>query len=35
MRQLGGTLELLSSNEGGTIVRAQMPIAAAPSVPEP
>jgi PAS domain S-box-containing protein len=32
MRQLGGTLELLSSNEGGTIVRAQMPIGS--SLPE-
>lgn len=35
MRQLGGTLELVSSNQGGTIVRARMPISATASVSSP
>jgi signal transduction histidine kinase len=32
MRQLGGTLELIS-NQSGTTVRAKMPVTSSPSVP--
>jgi signal transduction histidine kinase len=35
MRQMGGSLELISSKQGGTIVRAQMPISAPPSKAPP